>query len=214
MLHVHVQEADLVLLELAVWFAGRGCGWETIETLGLEDAVDGVAVEVGQGVGDHEGEVIEGKAGGTTQGANDGALLLAGLPGQGMRPGRAVLAVLGPALAPLADGLGGDAVAASEDAGGLVRAGDVGAHGGSGAGVGVDRVHQRALREEERCARSKRQACSSIAQRAASPQRFATKQLGWASSDQAVLLGALILYARPESNNSGELVQPVQSIRL
>ncbi len=111
-----MQEADLVFLERAVWFAGRVCRWEAVETLGLEDAVDGIAVEVGQEVGDHEGEVVEGKAGGATKGADDGAFLLAGLPGERTGSGRAVLAVLGAAPVSLANGLGGDAVAASKDA--------------------------------------------------------------------------------------------------
>jgi hypothetical protein len=41
-------------------------------------------------VRDHEGEVIERKAGGAAQGADDGPLLLTGLPGRFVRPGGAV----------------------------------------------------------------------------------------------------------------------------
>src|SRR3712207_6983303 len=55
---------------------------------------------VGQEVRDHEGEVVEREAGGAAQGADHGALLRAGLPGQLVRPGGPVEAALGPALAP------------------------------------------------------------------------------------------------------------------
>src|SRR5918998_991705 len=64
------------------------------------------AVEMRQKVRDHEGEVIQGKAGGLAQGADDRPLLVRGLPGQLVRPAAMVLAVLGPAFAPLADSLG------------------------------------------------------------------------------------------------------------
>src|SRR3712207_4842520 len=66
------------------------------------------------------------------------ALLLGGLPGQPVGRGGAVEAVLRAAPAPLADGLGAHAVAPGEDAAGLLRAGDLGADGGRGAGIGVD----------------------------------------------------------------------------
>jgi hypothetical protein len=61
---------------------------------------------VRQEVSDHKGEVVEGEVGGAAQGADHGTLLVGGLPGQPMRPGRMVETVLGAALAPLADGLG------------------------------------------------------------------------------------------------------------
>jgi transposase len=72
-----------------------------------------------------------------------------------------------PALAPLADGLGADAVAPGELAGGLGGAGDLGTDRRGGAGVGVDGEHQavppvRGTRSRP----SKRQAYASIAQRA------------------------------------------------
>jgi hypothetical protein len=40
-----------------------------------------VAVQVRQGVGDHEGEVVEGEAGGPAERAGHGALLVGGPPG-------------------------------------------------------------------------------------------------------------------------------------
>jgi hypothetical protein len=52
-----------------------------------------------------------------------------------------VEAVLRAALAPLADGLGADAVAPGQDAGGLVRAGDLGADRRGGASIRVDLPH-------------------------------------------------------------------------
>src|ERR671932_2603046 len=58
-----------------------------------------------------------------------------------MRPGRMVEAVLGAALPPLADGLRADAEALGEDAGALLGAGDLGADGRCGAGVGMDPQH-------------------------------------------------------------------------
>src|SRR3954447_19201073 len=69
------------------------------------------------------------------QRTDDGALLLTGLPRQRVGPGRAVLAVGGPALAPLADGLGRDAVTLGQHAGALVRAGDLGADSRRRAGI-------------------------------------------------------------------------------
>jgi hypothetical protein len=72
-----VDEAALVVLERAH------------RPLGPEDAVDVVAVEVGQEVADHGGEVVERRAGGPAQLADDGALLLVGLPGRQLgRSGR------------------------------------------------------------------------------------------------------------------------------
>ena len=53
-----------------------------------------------------------------------------------------VLAVLCPAFAPLADGLGAYAEALSQHAGGLSRAGDFLANGWSGASLRMKGVHQ------------------------------------------------------------------------
>jgi hypothetical protein len=44
-------------------------------------------------VTDHEGEIVEQEVGGTAQGADHGALLLAGLPRQLVRPGGMVEAI-------------------------------------------------------------------------------------------------------------------------
>src|SRR5688500_9252279 len=74
---------------------------------------------------------------------DDGPLLRAGLPGQLVGTCGAVLAVLRPALAPLANGLGRDAVAPGPHARGRGGAGDLGPDGGRGAGVRVDGEHQR-----------------------------------------------------------------------
>jgi hypothetical protein len=166
-LHVHVDEAELVLLELGRGLLGRGGGRPAAQARRLEDAVDVVAVEVGQEVPDHEGELVEREARSPAQLADHGALLLARLPGQLARAAGAVPAVLRPTPAPLADRLGGDAVALGQDTGALARAGDLGAHGRGGAGVGVDREHQAApLALGARSRPSKRQAYSSTAQRA------------------------------------------------
>jgi hypothetical protein len=143
-LHVQVHEAEPVLPELGRGPLGRGGGRPAAQPLGPEDAVDVVAVEVRQEVGDDEGELVEREAGGATQGAHHGALLLGGLPGQPVRPAGAVPALGRAALAPLADGLGADPVALGQHAGALAGAGDLGADGRGGAGVGVDREHQAA----------------------------------------------------------------------
>ena len=120
-LHVHVDEAELVLLELARRPLGRGRGRPAAQPLSLQDAVDVVPAEVREEVGDHEGEVVEREAGRPAQGAHHGALLLARLPGQLVRPDGAVPAVVRAALAPLPNGLGADAVASGQLADGLAR---------------------------------------------------------------------------------------------
>src|SRR3954467_5822368 len=53
-----------------------------------------------------------------------------------------VQAVCRTPLAPLADGLGGHAIALGEDAGSLLGAGDLGAGDGRGAGVRMDLQHR------------------------------------------------------------------------
>ena len=166
-LHVQVHEAELVLLELRRGPLGPGGRRPAAQARGLEDAVDVVAVEVRQEVADHEGEVIQREAGGATQRAYHGALLLARLPGQLVRAAGAVPALGRPAFAPLANGLGADAVAPGQLAGELARAGDLVAHGRGGAGVRVDREHQATPPAgRDRSSPSKRQAYVSTAQRA------------------------------------------------
>src|SRR5215203_2424488 len=143
MLDVDMHEAKVVVLERALAF-GRLCRYwlgPAVEAFGLEDAPDAVAVEMRQEMGDDKGQVIEGEVGGPAQRADNGTLLLGGLPGQAVWPGRAVQAVCGAALAPFADGLGGHTVALGEDAGALMGAGDLGAGDGGGAGVGMDLQH-------------------------------------------------------------------------
>ncbi len=92
-------------------------------------------------MGDDEGEVVEWEVGGAAQGADDGTLLLSGLPGQAVRTGGAVQAVGDATLAPLAHGLGADAVALGDGAAGLGGACDLGADVRGGAGVRVDVEH-------------------------------------------------------------------------
>jgi hypothetical protein len=76
---------------------------------------------VRQEVGDDEGEVVEREAGGRAQLAHHGALLLGGLPGQLAGTAGAVPAIGRTALAPLADGLRGDAEALGQLARGLAE---------------------------------------------------------------------------------------------
>src|ERR1700759_1636694 len=111
------------------------------EGIVLEDAPDAVAVEMRQEMGDDKCQVIEGEVGDPAQHADNGALLLGGLPGQLVRSRRVVQAVFRTPLAPLADGLGGDAIALGEDAGALMGAGDLGTRDGRGAGVRMDLQH-------------------------------------------------------------------------
>src|SRR5215212_2730510 len=122
--------------------AGAACGRQTAQALGFEDAVDRVAVEVGQKVGDHEGEIIQREAGRTPQSADDGPLLLGCLPGQLVRAAGAILAVGRPALTPLADRLGRDAIALRQDPGWLSRSRNLGPDGRGRAGFRMDRGHQ------------------------------------------------------------------------
>src|ERR1700712_910438 len=123
---------------------------QAVEAFSLEDAVDGVPVQMRQEVADDEGEIVERKASAAAERADDGALLIAGFPRQLVRPRRAVLAISRSALAPLADGLGRDAIALGQHAGALVRAGDLSPDSRGGARLGVDGEHQRTLRPEPR----------------------------------------------------------------
>src|SRR5215212_5583406 len=174
-----MHEAKIVVFEGPVRLAGAACGRQTAQALGFQDTVDGVPIEMRQKVGDHEGAVIQRKAGRTTQGADDGPLFLGGFPGQLVRPAGVVLTVVRPALTPLADGLGRDAIALGQDPGWLSGSRNLGPDGRGGASLGVDRGHQRAPRVPGAPRElSKRQAYASIAQRTWSQQRSATKQLG------------------------------------
>jgi hypothetical protein len=61
-LHIEVHKAELVGLEAPMRLARLIARRQAVQPFGLEDAVDRVAVQVRQEVGDHEGEVIERKA--------------------------------------------------------------------------------------------------------------------------------------------------------
>jgi hypothetical protein len=142
-LDVDVDEAEIIVPEGALapdGPLGRGRA-PAAQALSPEDAPDAVAVQMRQEVGHYEGEVIEGEFGGPAQRADDDALLLGGLPGQGLGPGRVVEAVFRSALAPLADGLAAHAEAASQDTRGLGGAGDLGPDCRGGTGIRVDLVH-------------------------------------------------------------------------
>ncbi|GAB6841682.1 hypothetical protein HNR00_004838 [Methylorubrum rhodinum] len=141
-LHVDMHEADLVVLEGAVRLAGLPGRQQPVETLRLEDAIDGVPVQVRQEVADDEGQRVEGEAGGPAERAHDGALLIAGAPGQLMGSRRAILTGIRAAFAPLADGLRWKRRTLGRHAGVLVRAGDLGADSRGGAGLGMDGEHQ------------------------------------------------------------------------
>src|SRR5215213_3099281 len=134
-LDVHVHEAEVVVLEGPALPFALLCRRQAAEPLRLEDAVDRIAVEMRQEVRDDEGQIIEGEAGGQAQGTDDGTLFLGGFPGQLVRPAGVVRAVLGPAFAPLADGLGAHTEALGQDARGLGRAGNLLANGRGGAGL-------------------------------------------------------------------------------
>ena len=119
---------------------------QAAQALGLEDAVDGVAVEVRQEVGDHEGEVVERKAGGRRRAqtmARSSSLAFQGsLCGRLERSWQSagprlrhlrMVSVLTPkrwASTPV----------------GSWRAGDLGADGRGGAGLGMDGEHHVLLR--------------------------------------------------------------------
>src|SRR4051812_3326638 len=114
-----MHEAEIVVLEGPVRLAGAAWPRQAAQALGFQDAVDRVTVQMRQEVRDHKGEVIQGKARRTPQGADNSPLLLSCFPGQLVRAAGVVLAVGRPALTPLADCLGRDAIALSQDSGWL-----------------------------------------------------------------------------------------------
>jgi transposase len=145
-LDVYMDEAEIVVLERAALPFALLRRRQTAQAFGFEDAVDGIAVEMGQEVRDDEGQIIERKAGRAAQSTDNGPLFLRGFPGQLVRPAAVVLAVLSSALAPLADGLGAHAEALGQHAGGLSRAGDLLTDRRGGAGLRVDGQHHVLLR--------------------------------------------------------------------
>src|SRR5215204_3097567 len=81
-LHVDVDEAEIVLLEGAAAPPGPARSRQAAQPFGPENAIDAVAVQMWQEVAHHKGEIVKGKAGGPAQGTDDGPLLVCGLPGQ------------------------------------------------------------------------------------------------------------------------------------
>jgi hypothetical protein len=76
MFDVEVHEAEIVVLEAAALPLGAvGCG-QAPQALGLEDAVDRIAVEMRQEMAHHEGQIIERKAGGAPQRTDNRPLFL------------------------------------------------------------------------------------------------------------------------------------------
>src|SRR5829696_4859269 len=94
-----MHKAEIIGLERTIRLPRSAWPRQAAQALGFQDAVDRVAVEVGQEVGDHKGQVIQRKAGGATQGTDNGALLFRGFPGQLVRAAGVVLAVGSPAIA-------------------------------------------------------------------------------------------------------------------
>ena len=144
MLDVDVHEAEVIVLEAALAFGGLRRCWlgAAVQPFGLEDAPDAVAIEMWQEMRHDKRQVIEREVGDPAQRADNGALLLRCLPGQLVRPRRVVQAVCRTALAPLADGLGGHAIALGQDAGAFMGAGDLGTGDGRGARVRMDLQHR------------------------------------------------------------------------
>src|ERR1700752_940454 len=143
MLDVDMDEAEIIVLEcpLALGWAFRRWFGPAAQALSLQDAPDAVAIEVRQEVRDDEGEVIEREVGGAAQGADNGPFLFAGLPWQPMGACRVVQAVRRAPLAPLAHGLGADAVAPRQHPGRFGGSCDLSARHWRGAGIGMDLQH-------------------------------------------------------------------------
>ena len=111
----------------------------------LEDAPDAVAIKVRQEVTDNKGRVVEWEVGGSPHSTNDGPLFLGCLPRPLVRASGGIEAIRNAALAPLAHGLGADAVALGHDTAGFHRASDPDPGGGCGAGIRVDMEHRSPL---------------------------------------------------------------------
>src|SRR5215218_10443027 len=172
-----MHKAEIIGLERTIRLTRSAWLRQAAQALGFQDAVDRVAVEVGQEVGDHKGQVIQRKAGGATQGTDNSPFFVRGFPGQLVRAAGVVLAVGSPALAPFADRLGRHPIALGQYTRGLGGAGDFGPDRWGSAGIGMDRGHQDLLGREGLVHWSKRQANPSIAQRTRSQECSATKHL-------------------------------------
>jgi hypothetical protein len=117
-LDVDVDEAEVIVFEGALALCGplRHRLGAAVQPFGLEDTPDAVAVEVRQEVAHDKGQVIEGEVSGPAQGADHGAFLFGGLPGQRVGLGGMIEAVCDTAFAPFTDGFGADAIPLGEDA--------------------------------------------------------------------------------------------------
>jgi hypothetical protein len=117
-LDVDVDEAEVVVLERALALGGP-----LSDRLGpavqVEDAPDTVAIEVRQEMAHNEGQIIEGEVGRPAHSTDDGPLLIGGFPREPVRLGGVVQAIGSTTFAPLADGLGADAIVPGQDARGL-----------------------------------------------------------------------------------------------
>src|SRR5215211_4867515 len=116
-----MHKAEIIGLERTIRLARPAWPRQAAQALGFQDAVDRVAIEMRQKVGDHKGQVIQRKAGCATQRTNNGPLLLTRFPGKLVRAAGVVLAIGGPALAPLADRLGRHAIALRQHTRGSVE---------------------------------------------------------------------------------------------
>src|SRR5215213_2230879 len=97
-----MHKAEIIGLERTIRLTRSAWLRQAAQALGFQDAVDRVAVEVGQEVGDHKAQVIQRKAGGATQGTDNSPFFFRCFPGQLVRT---VLSGLAPASIPvLSDG--------------------------------------------------------------------------------------------------------------
>src|SRR3954468_10030655 len=100
-----MHKAEIIGLERTIRLARSAWPRQAAQALGFQDAVDRVAGEVGQKVGDHKGQVIQGEAGRTPQCTDNSPFFFRCFPGELVRAAGVILAIGGPALAPLADRL-------------------------------------------------------------------------------------------------------------
>src|SRR3954454_9240506 len=118
MFDIDVDKAEVVVLEslFSLYRLGGAGRRSAIQALCLPEAPHAVAIEVRQKMRDDEGKVIQRKVGAPAQSADHRTFFLGRLPGQLVRSGEMILAVLGTALAPLTEGLGADTVALRQEA--------------------------------------------------------------------------------------------------
>src|SRR5215213_1137372 len=124
-----MHKAEIIGLERTIRLTRSAWLRQAAQALGFQDAVDRVAVEVGQEMGDHKGQVIQRKAGSATQRTDNGALFFCCFPRELVRAAGVVLAISRSALTPLADRLGRDAIALRQNSGWLPRSRNLGPDG-------------------------------------------------------------------------------------